>query len=117
MVVVSMDLTAAIFLGSIFKPSRLITWPRYSALVAKSRHLDAFIDRPAHLSRSKTFSSLSIICVKEAASRSACVSPSEVDHTPTSSKYGMHVSQARPCRAASIKRHMYDGPDWIPKGR
>ena len=29
----------------------------------------------------------------------------------------MHVSHARPWRAASISRHMYDGPLWTPNGR
>ena len=98
--------TISIFFGSMRRPSRLTTWPRYSALVAKRTHLLAFIERPAHLSRWKTASIRVNICSKELASRSSGVEPLPVLQTPISSRYGMQDSQARPCRAASIRRTM-----------
>ena len=78
--------TASTFFGSMCSPLRVTRWPRYSASVANSTHLDAFIDRPAHLRRSNTMASLSIICLKELSSRSSKVVPVPVDQIPTSSK-------------------------------
>ena len=117
MSVMSQFFTTSIFFGSILSPSRLTTCPRYSASIPKRIHLLAFMDNPAHRSLSNTARRRVIICSKEASSLSWRLSPIPVLQTPTSSRYGMQVSQARPWRAASIRRTMYDGPLWIPNGR